>query len=144
MDDDLSFQNMDSWKGGGSFGLTFKQIVLLHIQRCVSNGSVEWCGGYTNKKYKPTGSGQTFMEEYYIPSTKDVYCNSIRMLRACMLGYFDKKILGPDKKIIEALADTKIKENRKLALHIEWFEMLILLAKRLNFFEEKTSNENDD
>ena len=48
--EDMQFQNMDNWQGGGQkFGLTFKQIVLMHINRCVLNGSTEWHGGYWNE-----------------------------------------------------------------------------------------------
>ena len=145
MEDNLTFQNMDSWKGGGDkYGISFKQIVLLHIQKCVSNGSVEWCGGYWNKRYKPSGSGQTITEEFYVPSTRDVFCNGVRMLRACMLAYFDKKIIEPDKKYLTAIKKPKITDDEKIQLHIEWFEELIQLSKRLNFFEEKASAENDD
>ena len=53
MSEDLQFSNMDSWRGsggGGKFGLTFKQIILMHIQRCVVNGSLEMRGGYFQEK----------------------------------------------------------------------------------------------
>lgn len=161
MEDNLQFSNMDSWKsaGSGKYGLTFKQIVLMHINKCVYNGSVEWRGGYTNKQYRPIGGGQTVLEETYIPSTREVYCNSVRILRACLLGYFDKKMKEADKKITEKLNkelkkykellkesdkmdDKKIDYHQeKINNYLEWFEELILLGKRLNFFEEESSEE---
>ncbi len=150
---------MDSWRGSssGKFGLNFKQIVLMHINRCVINGSVEWCGGYWEKKFKPIGSG-VLTDEYYVQNTRDVYCNSVRMLRALLLGYFDKKIEKPDKEIQEELEKIYNKHKKeaeegnkrakkdyneeKVELHIRLFEELIMLSKRLNFFEEEAAEED--
>lgn len=152
MNDDIQFQNMDSYRGSssGKFGLTFKQIVLMHINRCVQNGSVEWHGGF----WIETGSNP--VHRNYIPNTRDTYCNSIKMLRAILLGYFDKEIKEADKKLQEEYEDlTKKyselikKDNKsrsdwygiKIDWHIKLFEQLIMLSKRLNFFEEETSEE---
>jgi len=150
--DNIQFQNMDSWKGGsGKFGLTFKQIVLMHIDRCVRNGSVEWHGGYWNE----TGNNPTIRT--YIQNSRDVYSNSIKILRALLLGYFDKKAEEEDKKLQEEITN-KLKEyekkeeknkeiryewyNFKVQWHIRLFEQLVMLSKRLNFFEEETAEED--
>jgi len=97
MNEDIQFSNMDSWRGSssGKFGLTFKQIVLMHINRCVQNGSVEWHGGYWN--LTPTNPPT----KTYIQNSRDVFNNSTRMLRACLLGYFDKKMEAEDKLLQE-------------------------------------------
>ena len=144
------FQNMDSWSGGGEkFGLTFKQIILMHLNRCVLHGSVEWHGGYWNT----TGNNPT--TRIYVPNSREVYLNSVRMLRACLLGYYDKKMEEKDKKLQkefeeeESEYDKKENSDRndylwrlyKTEWHIELFEELIMLSKRLNFFEEGTSEE---
>ena len=154
MSDDIQFQNMDSWKGSGSgkFGLTFKQIVLMHINRCVVNGSVEWHGGYWNETgYNPT-------VKTYMPNSRDVYCNSIKMLRALLLGYFDKTMKERDielQKELKELHGTFIKQTKenntkflkaeyyedKVALHLRVFEELIMLSKRLNFFEAEETED---
>jgi len=153
MEDSMSFSNMDSWKGGGSnkFGLNFKQIVLMHINRCVVNGSVEWHGGYWNE----TGYNPTIRT--YVHNSRDVYCNSVKMLRALLLGYFDKKIETADKELYEEytqsygeyLKDEKASKdvkyewyNYKVDWHLRLFEELIMLSKRLNFFEEQSSEED--
>jgi len=151
MNDDISFQNMDSWKGSsGKFGLTFKQICLQHINRCVTNGSVEWHGGYW------TDTGTNPVSHIYVPNSREIYDNSVKMLRALLLGYFDKEIKEADKQLQEEF-DIKEKEYRekndkgkdikyewysfRVEWHIKLFEELIMLSKRLNFFEEETSEE---
>lgn len=147
--EDVSFVNMDMWKGSGDkFGLTFKQIILQHINRCVLHGSVEWHGGYWQEKF----NGNT-LEKYYVQNSREVYCNSIRMLRVILLGYFDSKIKITDEEITKQMKilelsslekdKTKIKEyyEKKLDLYIRLFEELVVLSKRLNFFEEEETVE---
>lgn len=152
MTDEISFSNMDSWKGGGGkFGLTFKQIILMHINRCVQNGSVEFRGGYN----KPISHGN-FTTYEYVPDSRDVYNNSVKMLRALLLGYFDKQMTEKDKELQENfeknyesyLEQTKKEKDVKrewyefkVEWHIELFEQLIMLSKRLNFFEEESAED---
>lgn len=154
--DEIQFSNMDSWRGSssGKFGLTFKQIVLTHINRCVINGSVEWHGGYWQER----NATNYTIERIYIQNSREVYCNSVKMLRALLLGYFDKQIKEADKEIQEQLKqryeeylkEVKQEGNKyakaeyyedKVDLHIRLFEELIMLSKRLNFFEEESSEE---
>jgi len=150
--EEIQFSNMDSWRGSsGKFGLTFKQIVLMHINKCVANGSVELRGGF----WQSINRG-AYSDSVYVADTRDVYNNSIRMLRACLLGYFDEKMKKADKELQEEFEkeykkysseETINKEKKaewysfKTDWHIRLFENLILLSKRLNFFEEESSEE---
>src|SRR3989304_8708778 len=156
MNEDVTFQNMDSWRGSssGKFGLTFKQICLMHINRCVINGSVEWHGGYWQEKQASNYTA----ERYYVQNSREVYCNSVKMLRALLLGYFDKQMKEADKSLqeeFEQIYQTYVNEYKeeknkyakaeyyenKVDWHIKLFEQLIMLSKRLNFFEEEASEE---
>ena len=152
MNEDIQFQNIENWRGGssGKFGLTFKQIVLMHINRCVVNGSVEWHGGYWNE------TGNNPVTRTYVHNSRDVYSNSVRMLRALLLGYFDKPTKDADEELDNEFKE-KYKEysereekgkdvkyewyNYKIEWHIRLFEQLIKLSKKLNFFEEEASEE---
>ena|SRR3989344_1089338 len=153
MNDEIQFSNMDSWRGSssGKFGLTFKQIVLMHINRCVVNGSVEWHGGYWQEKTQAN-----WTDKYYVQNSRDVYSNSVKMLRALLIGYFDKLMKEADKTLQEEFAKKENEYNEldkkgsdikyewykyKVEWHIKLFEQLIMLSKRLNFFEEETSEE---
>ena len=145
------FQNMDNWSGGSGdkFGLTFKQIILTHINRCVLNGSIEWHGGYWNT----TGSNPA--TKTYVHNSREVYINSIKTLRALLIGYFDEEMEKIDEEYSEEMKnlqeeydkesydnpkDISELRRRKTNLHLELFEQLVMLSKRLNFFEE-TSGE---
>lgn len=152
--DEIQFSNMDSWRGSssGKFGLTFKQIVLQHINRCVVNGSVEWHGGYWQER----NATNYTIERIYIQNSREVYCNSVKMLRALLLGYFDKQMTEADNQLHEEYEkeysnydeiEKKGKDVKyewysyKVEWHIQLFEQLIMLSKRLNFFEEESSEE---
>ena len=157
MSGEASFHDMEGWRGGsgGKFGLTFKQIILTHINRCVIHGSLEMVGGYWNKK--ATGN---IVEETYVPDSREVYSNSIKMLRALLLGYYDDKMEKADNELAEEykqtfekteVTDDMSKEKKKevkrvwttfkIDWHIKLFEQLILLSKRENFFEEISGEE---
>jgi hypothetical protein len=148
---DVQFMNMDSWRGSGGKNnvITFKQIILMHINKCVSNGSVEWHGGYWQEK----AVNNYTVEKIYVQNSREVFCNSITMLRCILLGYFDQKMTDADKEIqqdLKLLEDNykKAVQNNeknaksiyledKIGYFIVLFEQLILLSKRLNFFEEE-------
>jgi hypothetical protein len=155
MDDSIQFLNMDTWKGSGKrqFGLTFTQIILMHINRCVMNGSTEWHGGYWNTKTINQG-GVISTEKVYVRDSREVYTNSIIMLRAILTGYFDKKMEERDKKLYPKIKELneKIKKatdkkeidkyiTDKIGYAIELFEELVKLCKRHNFFEEEVIEE---
>jgi len=150
MNNSIQFQNVDNWRGNSSenSGLTFKQIILMHINRCVINGSTEWHGGYWSEiGYNPP-------TRTYVHNSRDVYNNSVRMLRALLLGYFDKETKEADaklqKELTEAYENYLKSEDKKAKLeyykiktdiHIKLFEHLIILSKKLNFFEEQQDSE---
>ena len=143
------FANIDSFSGGssGKFVLNFKMIVMMHINRCTINGSVEYHGGYWQEFGNP-------VQRSYVQNSRDVYCNSVKMLRALLLGYFDKTMTDADKKLEKDFSDKKEaysnkkdkkKEdmytfmNESTEWHLKLFEQLIMLSKRLNFFEESSA-----
>lgn len=151
MSEDITFMNTDTWRGSGSgkFVLTFPQIVLMHVNRCIINGSDEWKGGYWEERISSAGGVGT-KERRYIPDTKNVFNNSVRMLRALLLNYYDKKMGEDDKRITGLLNEIKKKiktisnkedlnmlQIEKVEVSTDLLECLIGLAKRLNFFQEE-------
>jgi len=151
MEGEASFGNAENWRGSSNkFGLTFKQIILMHINRCVLKGSVEWHGGYWNKLIK---ENQT--EKYYVQNSRDVFINSVTILKSILKGYYDKKMVESDKDIEEELnkitkenetleeSNQNIKQfyKKKLDIYLRLFEELVMLSKRLNFFEAESTEE---
>ena len=136
MADEISFGDAEQYRGSGgnSYQLTFKQILLLHINRCVLKGSDEWHGGFWETLRKTEG-GITAIEKRWIADSRAQFENSVRMLRVLLLGYYDKDMTKADNEIKEKLKTSDTKEH-KTEMSIELFEQLILLVRRLNFLEE--------
>jgi len=155
MEEDTSFVNMDNWKGNNSNNLSFKQITLQQIKTCVQNGSVDWHVGGWKQIQK-----NNCTEDVYVENTREIYQNSVRMLRVLLLPTFDKQMNNADKELQEEHTSTEkettnqLKEKKEdnlkseikkewisynLEWHIKLFEQLILLSKRLNFFEEEAN-----
>jgi hypothetical protein len=154
MSDDIQFMNMDTYRGGGGGKntLSFKQILLLHVKKCVDNGSLEFHGGYWIEK----SAGTYTIEKTYVQNSREVFCNSVRMLRCLLLGYFDEKMKLVDEPIMLKLAeinkvyeDTKltskdaknIYNEKRISEFITLLEELLLLLKRENFLEEEVVEE---
>ncbi len=153
MEETIQFQNPDTYRGSGNKGsLSFPQIILMHIHRCVLNGSVEWHGGYWQEKFK-----ENWTEKHYVQNSRDIFNNSVTMLRVLLLGYFDDKTKKIDEKIQKDFLDAYKKykvsketdakldyDQLKIDLHVKLLETLILLAKSENFFQEEGTTEDVD
>jgi hypothetical protein len=141
-----------SWSGGGKTALTIKTIMMEHIRRCVVYGSTEFKGGYNQTIVR----NNTPDVVVYVPNTREAFTNGVQMLRAVLLGYFDEKMTKQDELLaiefkakgkVMGDADGVIPEKNLQAWYSyttaharKMFEQLLLLAKRLNFFEDKTSS----
>lgn len=156
--DDIQFQDMDSWQGGsGKFGLTFKQIILMHINRCVINGSVEYRGGFYEQKLASQGGVGAQIVKTYVESKIDIFCNSVRILRALLLVYFKPENKTKDKELNDKLKDIikKFRDNEKddkkysktlfqedkIDIYMIMFEVLLAICFKENFFEERVYEE---
>jgi len=159
-DEKITFADMDSYQGSGSgkFQLTFKQICLMHINRCVVNGSVEYRGGFYEQKLSTQGGMGAQIVKTYVESKIDIFCNSVRILRALLQVHFkEEDNTKKDKILRDKLQDiikkykksneekkeyTKIAfQEDKIDIYMDMFELLLRISKKLNFFEERESVE---
>lgn len=118
--------------------VSFREIVLLHLQRITALGSVELRGGFW--KEKPRMSHNiAYTETVYVPSTKDSYMNAIDMLHDLLLPLFDKKMKEAIKKLEEETKNMdKSDKEAKLKLKRKLFQQLSLLLNRLRYLEGKS------
>src|SRR5258705_10599700 len=104
-------------------------------------------GGYWDSRIVSSGSGNSNIVKSYIPNSRETYCNSVTMLRSLLRGYFDKAMEEAEKKLQgEPQSNDKEKTpeqitKEKIKYHQDLFEQLVMLGKRLNFFEEEASEE---
>lgn len=138
-------------KSGSIFEIiTYQGIVLFHLNRCVINGSVEWHGGYW------TESPQS-LEKIYIQNSREVFSNSVKMLKALLVPHFDdimetnnKKVNIKLKKLYEKFNKKNKEEyskedylNDRIKVYIYLFEKLNGLLKRRNYMEADVYGDAD-
>jgi hypothetical protein len=130
MEDNISFINMDSYRGSGNnSGITINQIVLMHVNRCVMNGSIEWTGGRWEHKVVQSGMGAV-TEKKYIADTRETFINSVLMLRSLIIPYIKE-----DLKVNESEFENKQDIKRVNAYRV-LFEELIKVCHNKNWFNE--------
>lgn len=82
--------------------ITFRDIVLLHLKKISTYAGVEWCGGYWNERIKPVGNG-VISEKYYVPDTREVYCNAVDYLADILYPHFDEKMTKAEEELNKKL-----------------------------------------
>lgn len=118
--------------------ISFREIVLLHLQRITSLASTEFRGGFWKERPRMSGA-VAYTESVYVHSTRDSYINAVDMLHDLLLPLFDKKI----KEALKDLADEeeKLGKEHRLKMKRKLFQHLSLLLNRLKYLEGKSFGE---
>lgn len=104
MEKNAGFVDAESYVPAGFEGLTFKMIVMLHIQRISVLASKEMRGGYWEDKVVSVKGGQgSMMTRVYIPDTRAVYDNAIKYLADVLCPHFDETMREEEEKILEEI-----------------------------------------
>ena len=137
MDEQDNYQFIGENFRGKEQQLTIKVIALRQIQKIVNAGSVEFVGGYKKKIIH----GDYIFEEY-VPDTREVYINSILMLRDLLHPYFDNDISAYDKKVQDEMLEietediTKAHRKKKVEAHRNLFVEMCDFIKRNKTFDD--------
>lgn len=98
MEEETKF--VDAESSVGSYGkdkLSFKLIVLQHLQKILGYSSCEFRGGYFEEKAIMNGNATI---QVYISDTREVYSNAIDSFYDVLFPHFDKvmKTAGEEKE----------------------------------------------
>jgi len=154
-EEEIRFVDSDTYRGDGSnkFQLTYSQIVMSHINRCVVNGSVEYRGGFYENRISSQGQVGTQIVKTYVDSKIDIFCNSVKILKSLLFKWFNAEETSKVTKLNQDINTYSLKnkykgvsdkdekanlDEDKITLYFELFEILIAVAKRENFFREST------
>lgn len=122
--DEISFLDADEYSPTPQAAVTFEQVVINQIKKCIEEGSKEMKGGYYKEKHTKNG-----IMEIYVENQQEIYINSINSLYDLLLPHFD---------------DTILKENDEKC-QVEQFKTLLkkakdnideLLKKQIQFLKE--------
>ena len=84
--DDDEFIDPNDYQGGKEQGVSFNQIILQHIRRCVEAGSKPLTGSYTKEVQTKNG-----LKEVFVDDQREVYINCIKSFYDLMIPYADKE-----------------------------------------------------
>lgn len=137
-EDGTNFYNNDK--------ISFRDIVLEHLKRCIKLGSVEWrSGGYEDKV--AVTNGVVNIAKIYISDTREEYIHAVLQLRCLMIPHYDKEMLKYDatyndsvNQLFSEYEKDKTKQsanifrNKQLQLTNELFIELNKLIFRHDYF----------
>jgi hypothetical protein len=83
---------------------SFRIIVMDHFKRIVRLASVEFRGGYWQTRIHKLASGVTLNEKYYVPDTREEYCNAITVFYDLLYPHLDKDCANKCKEIEKQVA----------------------------------------
>lgn len=94
MEENIKFQDAESYSSQ-SKDITFKQIVLQHVNSISGYASKEMRGAYYENKASKGG----FITQVYVPDTREVYSNAVNYLADVLAPHFDKEMEEAEKKL---------------------------------------------
>ena len=70
----------------------FKVTLVMHGRKLLAAGSKEFTGGYWQTKVSHLGKegGVPILEKFYVPDSREEYCNTIAILYDMIIPYLDK------------------------------------------------------
>lgn len=157
------YLDAESYSGSKQEGITFKEIVLRHLNQIIGFQSTEMRGGFWVTKTKISHGIATETKEY-VADSREVFGCSINALYDILLPHFDKTMSKDAEDIkkklenikIECLNKTKAEDKeilsndlyskddrliveeyrfKKLSLNREMFQKLNLLLFRLKYLK---------
>jgi len=93
--------------------LSFKFIVLQHLQRIGQYASVEFRGGFWEEKPHPNIQVNSTIQ-VYVPDTREVYSNAVEYLADILYPYFDKDMKKSEEEAQKELQ--KAFENNTIVI----------------------------
>lgn len=115
------FLDAEQYQGEYNQNISFKDIMLRHLQKIAQMSCQEFTGGYWNSKPMSMGSVATTME-VYVPDTREAYSNAIDCLHDLLIPYFDKQCNEEIKVVEEKLEKLRKESYHKLENGTEKFD----------------------
>jgi hypothetical protein len=104
--EEVEFIDAENYVPQPKGAVSYEQIVLEQVKRCVVEGSQEMTGGYWKEMNTRHG-----IKEQYIPDQRQIYIQAIKSLHDVLMSFFDEEMIKFMEKFneeIEAIRDEKI------------------------------------
>ena len=137
---EVSFVDTENnFSGSNKFeGFSFRQIVLMQVSRITTKMTVEFKGGYTERRPHPN-QNMNLTFDIYVSDTRAEFINGVKCLHDLLINYFDKAMLKDveafDKLLADFNAESKNDEDARAELYRSLFRALMKLLFRLRYLE---------
>jgi len=113
--DGHQFMDGEAVFGGNDEKFGFKWLLFGHLQKLLTYASQEMRGGFWQTKTIPVGNGMVKTDKFYVPDTREQYCNAVDALHDLLLPLSLDKDYKEFRKTIEEINE-EIEQQRKRAL----------------------------
>lgn len=110
-DDQVRFIDAEQYQGRGDEKLTFRMIVLQHLERIARIASQDLHGGYWRTRERQVGISHTVDREY-VPDSRQEYINAVDYLHDILSPHFDEQ-MRKEMKEYDAFESKTLEELRK-------------------------------
>jgi len=104
MSDDAFLDGESSFGSSNSELLSFKSILMRHLERITRLSSVEFKGGYSQKRTIPV-AGTLMQQDTYIADTRECYINAVENLADLLFPQFDEKMKTDEEKYVKEIEE---------------------------------------
>lgn len=154
--DNIQFVDAESFQGGGKEVITFRDIVLKHVQNISKLASREWCGGYWNERPMASGTMVTSIKTY-VEDSREAYSNAVDYLADMLAPHFDEAMIKDEEEnnnAIEKAKESCMYEHnekklldrakfraKKVGIKRILFRKLNMFLRRQNYFDSQRIEE---
>ena len=141
MSEDSFIDGESSFGSSNSELLSFKSILMRHLERITRLSSVEFKGGYSQKRTIPV-AGTLMQQDTYIADTRECYINAVENLADLLYPQFDAKMKEDEEKYIaeieeksESIENDDLFKNEKRKIIRKMFRSLSEFLFREKYLE---------
>ena len=146
------FIDAETFQGSGSDKITFRMIILFHLQRLLTLATKEMgVGGRWEKSVKII-NGVAFPQEKYIEDSREIFCEGVKVLSNVLAPYYKGGIEEKEKtfqegldEIVSCCNEGKISmrqfKGKKFILYSNFFRDLNYFLKDIRYLEAKELSE---
>ncbi len=113
MDEAPQFQKVEDFAfSQGNDQLSFRAIILNHLQKIMAFASVEFRGGYYTERRVSPSSNETV--RVYVPDSREIYSNAIEVFADTLFPHFDDTMKNEEESIEKDKAKLKQTMGKKM------------------------------
>lgn len=95
------FVDADNYSPASNEKVSFRSIIMRHLQRIIELGSKEMRGGFWETRPSPVSN---IPLRTYVPDSRAAYINAIKNLSHMLFAHFDEQMAKDEREILESVA----------------------------------------